>query len=179
MKITSIITAFISLFLSATLNAQVNNFSVSEDGIAYWQKVYDTTLERDSIFNTIVNNGQFVDVVDGDVITFRVIRAKVDYKQLGFSSSSIPLYAPASDVTCFATIQFKDGRYRVTVDNIILTENRTGGLFKEGTEHRIETWAVKNNEISKSFSKSPSQLYDKFFSNLFLFEGKNYLDDEW
>lgn len=179
MKTIRIISAIAALLFSVTLNAQIDNFSVSEDGKLYWQKVFDTVLEHDGIFNTIVNNGQFLDVLDGDVITFRVVRAKVDYKQLGFTANNIPLYASASDVTCFVTVQIKDGRYRVTADNIILTENRTGGLFKEGTEHNIEVWAVKNGEIAKSFTKASTQLYDKFFSSLFLMEGKSYLDDEW
>lgn len=179
MKTKSIFTAIASLLFSVTLNAQIDNFSVTQDGKVYWQKVFDTTLDHDGLFNTIVNNGQFVDVIDGEVITFRVVRAKVDYKQLGFTAGNIPLYASACDVTSFVTIQIKDGRYRVTADNIILTENRTGGLFTEGTEHQIETWAVKNGEIAKNFAKASSQLYDKFFTSLFLVGEKSYIDDEW
>ena len=179
MRTNGIIAVAAALLLSATLNAQVNNFSVSQEGKAYWQKVYDTSLEHNGLFNVIVNNGQFVDVMDGDVITFRVARAKLDFKSLGFSRGAIPLYASGSDVSCFVTIQIKDGRYRVTADNIVLTENTTGGLMEEGTENPIETWAVRNGEITKAFSKIPSQLYDKFFSSLFLLEGKSYINDEW
>ena len=179
MRTKGVIAIIASLLLSATLSAQVNNFSVSSDGMAYWQKVYDTSLDHDGLFDVIVNNGQFVDVVDGDVITFRVVRAKLDFKKYGFTRGNIPLYAAGSDVSCFVTIQIKDGRYRVTADNIVLVENTTGGLMEEGTENPIETWAVKNGAITNAFSKNPSQLYDRFFSALFLLEGKSYIDDEW
>lgn len=179
MRIIRLLAACAAVFLSLPLNAQVNNFSISQDGKAYWQKVYDTNLEYDDLLNTINNNGQFIDVVDGDVITFRVVRAKLDFKKLGYSRGSIPIYAAGSDVSCFVTVQIKEGRYRITADNIILTENTTGGLLKEGTENPIETWAVRNGEITKAFSKGPSQLYDKFFSGLFLLEGKSYIDNEW
>lgn len=179
MRTCHLLAACAAVFISLSLHAQVNNFSVSQEGKAFWQKVYDTKLEHDGLLNIIINNGQFVDVVDGDVITFRVVRAKLDFKKLGYSRGAIPIYAAGSDVSCFVTVQIKDGRYRVTADNIVLTENSTGGLMEEGTENPIETWAVRNGEITKAFSKVPSQLYDKFFSGMFLLEGKSYIDDEW
>lgn len=169
-----------SLIISATTFAQVNNFSVTEDGKVYWQRIYPTDLTHEELLDVIVNDGNFVDVNDGEVITFRLIRGKVDYKKLGFSRGSLPLYASASDVSCFVTIQIKDDRYRVTADNILTVENRTDGMFKEGDEHPIETWALnKKGEISSGFSKVPSLLYNGFFSTLFLFQKKSYIDDEW
>ncbi len=168
-----------SIMLSATLYGQVNNFSVTSEGKVYWQRVYPTDLSHEELLDIIVNDGNFVDVNDGEVITFRLIRGKVDFKQLGFSRGSLPLYATASDITCFVTIQIKDGRYRITADNILTVENRTDGMFKEGDENPIETWAVKKGEISNAFSKIPSQLYNGYFSNLFLFQKKSYIDDEW
>ena len=53
------------------------------------------------------------------------------------------------------------------------------GLFKEGTEDPIETWAVKRGAITQAFSKVPSESYDKYFSGLFLLQEKSYINDEW
>ena len=82
MRTCHLLAACAAVFISLSLHAQVNNFSVSQEGKAFWQKVYDTKLEHDGLLNIIINNGQFVDVVDGDVITFRVVRAKLDFKKL-------------------------------------------------------------------------------------------------
>lgn len=179
MKTMRLIVTVMAFLFSVALSAQVNNFSISQDGKVFWQKVYDTNLGHDGILNVIVNDGQFVDVVDGDAITFRVVRGKVDFKQLGYSRNNLPIYALASDVSCFVTIQIKDGRYRVTADSIVLVENTTNGLLVEGTENPVEIYAVKNGAFTKGFSKTPSEFYDKFFSGLFLLEGKSYINDEW
>ena len=89
------------------------------------------------------------------------------------------MYVVNYDVSCFVTIQLKEGRYRTTADNIVLVRNLTTRMGKEGEEEPIETWAVKSGKISSGFAKAPSEIYDAFFSNLFLFQKKAYLDDEW
>lgn len=168
----------IALLLSVTAFAQVENFSVS-DGKVYWQRVYPTDLSHEELLDVIVNAGTFVDIQDGDVITFRVIRGIIDFNNLGFSRGTIPMYVSGNDVSCFVTIQIKDGKYRVTVDNIILTENITAGVFKEGTENQLETYAVRQGELTSGFQKKPSKVYNGYFSGLFLFQKKSYIDDEW
>ena len=167
-----------ALLLSVTAFAQVDNFSVSE-GKVYWQRVYPTDMTHEELLDVIINAGTFTDILDGDVITFRVIRGKIDLKNLGFSRGTVPMYVSGNDVSCFVTIQIKDGKYRVTVDNIILTENITAGVFKEGTENQIETYAVRQGELTSGFQKKPSKVYNGYFSNLFLFQKKSYIDDEW
>ncbi|MBR5175411.1 MAG: hypothetical protein IKW89_05720 [Bacteroidales bacterium] len=168
----------IALLLSVTAFAQVDNFSVS-DGKVYWQRVYPTDLSHEELLDVIVKAGTFMDILDGDVITFRIVRGKIDFKELGFSRGSLPMYVSGNDVSCFVTVQIKDGKYRVTVDNIILTENVTAGVFKEGTENQLETYALKQGELTSGFQKKPSKVYNGFFSNLFLFQNKSYIDDEW
>ena len=168
-----------SLIISATTFAQVNNFSVTEEGKAYWQKVYETAISHEDLLNIIVNDGNFVDINDGDVITFRMNRAEIDVTKYGFTRMSVPMYVVNYDVSCFVTIQLKDDRYRVTVDNITLVRNMTTRMGKEGEEEAIETWAVKKGELSSGFTKIPSAVYDQFFSNRFRFQNKSYLDNEW
>ena len=168
-----------ALLLSVTAFAQVDNFHISEVGKVYWQRVYETELTHDELLDIIINAGTFTDILDGESVTFRVVRGKIDFKSLGFSRGSLPMYASVNDVSCFVTLQIKDGKYRVTVDDIILTENVSGGLFKEGTENTLETYAVKRGEFTNNFMKAPSKLYNGFFSNLFLFQRKEYIDDDW
>ena len=168
-----------SILFSQALFAQVNNFSVSEDGRAYWQKVYSGDLSHDELLSIIVNDGNFVDINDGDVITFRVVRGKLDVEDYGYKRGAVPMYVVNYDVSGFVTVQLKESKYRVTVDNIILVRNLTTRLGKEGEEEPIETWAVKSGELTSGFKKTPSLIYDMYFSNLFQFQKKSYINDEW
>ena len=167
------------LYALTPLYSQVNNFGVTDGGNVYWQKVYNIAISREDILNIIINDGNFVDINNGDVITFRVYRSKLDVNDYGYSRGNVPIYVTAYDISCFVTVQIKEGKYRVTVDNIVLVRNVTNGLGKEGEEEPIETWAIKKGQISNGFSKSPSEIYDAYFTNLFLFQKKSYLDDEW
>ena len=179
MTIKQVLFVAASLIISATTFAQVNNFSVSEDGKAYWQKIYDVALAHDDLMNILVNDGNFADINDGDVITFRLNRAEVDVTKYGYTRMSVPMYVVNYDVSCFVTIQLKEDRYRVTVDNITLIRNLTTRMGKEGEEEALETWAVKKGQLSSGFTKMPSAIYDQYFSDRFLFQTKSYIDDEW
>lgn len=171
---------FVALLFCASIYAQNNNnFSLTPEGKVYWQRVYNIDLTHDDLLDIIINDGNFVDITDGEVITFRVVRGKIDFGKYGFSRGRVPIYVAASDVSCFVTLQMKDGKYRVTADNIVLTENVSGGLLKEGTENTLETYAVRRGDLSNGFLKAPSELYNAYFSTIFFFQKKSYLDDEW
>ncbi len=167
------------LYVVASMNAQVNNFGVSEDGMTYWQRVYDIPISHDEMLNIIINDGNFVDINDGNVITFRLIRGKLDVTDYGYSRGAVPMYVVNYDVSCFVTIQLKEDRYRVTVDNIALIRNLTTRMGKEGEEEALETWSVKNGQLSSGFQKKPSEIYDKYFTNLFQFHNKTYIGEDW
>lgn len=169
----------LTLFFTFSTSAQTHGFSVSDTGTIYWQRVYPIELTHDELMEIITNDGRFVDINDGDVITFYLKRTPVDFKDLGYSRMDIPLYAAACDASCFVTIQQKEDKYRVTADNIILIENQTTRMFKEGEENHIEKWAVKAGKIANGFSESASSLYNAFFTKMFFFQKKSYIDNEW
>ena len=179
MAIKHIIVLVASLTIAATTFAQVNNFSVAEDGKAYWQKVYDVAISHEDLLNIIVNDGNFVDINDGNVITFRMNPVEIDVTEYGYTRMSVPMYVVNYNVSGLVTVQLKDDRYRVTVDNITLVRNLTTRMGKEGEEEAIETWAVKKGQLTSGFSKIPSAVYDQYFSNRFRFQNKSYIDDEW
>lgn len=175
----SLMLLVLSLIASVTIFAQSNNFGVSESGKAYWQKVYDVPISHDDLLNIIVEDGGFVDIHDGDVITFRMNPAKIDVTDYGYDRMSVPMFVVNYGVSCFVTIQIKENRYRVTVDSIILVRNLTTRIGIKGEEEAIETWAVKKGQLTSGFMKTPSAIYDQYFSKRFRFQNKSYIDSEW
>ena len=165
--------------LCYSLGAQVNNFSVSDSNQLFWQKVYESEMTYDDIHNELLNGGYFTDILNNDgIITCRMPRTTVDVKALGYDRGSIPIYVSITDISGFVTIQVKDGRYRVTVDNIILTYNDSA-VSDIGESNPIETWATNKNALRKGFAGKPSVIYNTIFTDLFSFRPKAYLNDEW
>ena len=167
------------LLCSQSIWGQTNNFNVSEDGKVYWQKVYDTFLDRETLLDVIINDGNFLDINDSDVITFRFFRKRINVEEFGYDRGAVPMYVVLYDVSGFVTIQYKEGRYRTTIDNIVMVKNITTSLGKEGEEQPLEAAAVSDGKLKKSFSKTPAKIYDAYFSKLFQFQKKSYIDDEW
>lgn len=177
----TLITAF-CLLSASVMKAQntCGNFSVTDTGNIIWQKIYDTEMSYDDIITTIINSGSFTDIVETDsAITLRLPRTAVDFKSMGYARGNVPLYVSGTDFSCFVTIQVKDGRYRVTVENIVLIEATSGGLFIEGHEDPLEMFAVKKGAFAKHFETAPSAIYDQFLSDKFSFKKKSYIDNEW
>ena len=90
------------------------------------------------------------------------------------------MYVGANDISFFCTLQAKEGRYRVTVENIILTNRVSGGLFKEGNTEQIETYAIdKKGGFKRTFLKEPTIIYNTFLTKLLAFSEKSYIGDDW
>lgn len=166
------------VLLSARIDA--GEFLVN-DGKLVWQGIFETNLEIGDLEKILVNTGMFTDIINtGDRITFWCKRAHLDPRDFGYSTGATPIYVSGNDISFFCTIQVKDGRYRATVDQFILTNNVTGGLLREGNTERIETYAVNGGDrLKSSFMKRPAELYDKFLTKLLTIKEAAYLSNEW
>lgn len=175
-----ILAALCILFAVNVTAQETNNFSIVEETKLIWQKVYESNLTEQEIINTLINSGEISDVtnVDGK-ITFNIKGLKVDYEAAGYSRMDIPLYVSANDLSCFITIQVKEGRYRVTAEKLTLVAHTTGGLYVRGEKATIETYAIKKGVFTNHFNKSPKIIYDKCLSNAFLIKKKTYINEDW
>ena len=162
-----------------SLPAMAGDFIV-HDGKLVWQGFFESNKELAALEELIVTNGKFIDIINtGDRITCRCDRLRVDPREFGYSIGSTPIFVTANDLSFFCTIQEKGGRYRVTIDQFVLTNNRTGGFLKEGETERIEDYAISNGDIKGVFKKKPAEIYNAFFTKLFNIEEKSYLENEW
>lgn len=180
MKKRTIFAGLINCVVIVTLAQQpVNNFSIYE-GKMIWQKVFETDVNFDQIARSVKETGILRDIeISGSKISGQAQLIEPDFAGLGYGEMSVPIFIARNFVECFALIEFKEGRYRVTLRNIILTQKYNDGLSKEGEKSSIEWYALNSkNEIKKSFNKKPSEILDYTFTKSFTFTQPD-RSDEW
>lgn len=151
-----------------TVNAQ-NNFT-NDDGKIIWQKVFESNAD---IVDALNGAGIFTDIT----VTEKAIYAKMNQTAIdlnGRSPMNVPIFIRDSNMTCSLTIQAKEGRYRVTVENLAFFnkyENQSSGT-------PLEFWYIKQDKTLKpSFEKVPAPILNEALTELFDFKVK--LTDEW
>lgn len=154
----------------------INNFIIS-DGLV-WQKVFETNLSYDELTNKIKELGILnnIEIADNKMIgQTKLIDA--DIQGAGFKRMSVPLYILRSLYECFALIEFKEGRYRVTLKNIILVQKYDDPMDKEGSRSFIEDYVIKNDVFANNFIK-PSEILDYTFTKSFTILPVE-INDDW
>lgn len=170
-----VLTGFIS-----NINAQenINSFAI-EEGKLIWQKVYETDLGFDELLSVTKESGlfQIVEVSD-DKILAEVKSINADFKGAGYSEMSTPMYVSRSFIEGFVKIEFKQGRYRISIKNIMLIQKYDDGVSKEGEKSSLESFAIKKGNIMKKpFTKSPSKILDYTFTKEFNLKAKTKTDN--
>ncbi len=180
MKKVFIVMSLICAFV-ITLKAQepVNNFLPENNGII-WRKVFETKMDFDQLVDKIKESGILENVEVGkNNILGQLKPIDADFKGAGYGEMSTPMYVARSFFSGFAIIEFKNGKYRVTLKKIMLTQKYNDGLSKEGQKTTIETYGIKKgkNEMKRAFSKSPSIILDYTFTNAFTFKSLDKKDN--
>ena len=165
--------------ISLSANAQTD-FKVVGNKLI-WQKVYTSAMTYTDIVNSLQNSGLVTDInFADDVITCKIPETPIDYKNAGYSRGVTPGYIILNDLTAFATIQIKEGRYRVTVENFMLISNMDTALGKAGEKTDIEFYAVKNGELSRQVAKTIDPIIGRQLDMLFSLKEKEALsNDNW
>lgn len=151
------------------------------DGKLVWQKVYRSDLNLEDIMNTLYNSGSVSDIGSADgIITCRIPLTPIDFEGAGFSRGAIPMYFVLNDMTAFVTIQIKDGRYRVTVDDIYLVSNMATTLGEAGEKTSLAVYAIKKGQPSKHLQKYIEPIIGRQLDAIFSLKKKDILaDDNW
>lgn len=181
MKTTFILLSLIC-FSSFSIRAQesIHNF-YPENNKIIWQKVFETELDFNQLTNQIKESGILEKIETGEnKLMGQTKPIDADFKGAGYREMSTPMYIARSFFDGFALIEFKDGKYRVTLKNIMLTQEYDDGLSEEGEKSTIESFGIKRgkNEMKVAFKKSPSIILDYTFTNSFTFK-KVKKDDNW
>ena len=131
-----------------------------------WQKVFETQLTFEKLIEEIKDSGLIDGVEIGDNKMSGELRAiDADFRSAGYTEMGTPMYISRSHFTGFVIFEFKDGKYRVTIKKIVLTQKYTDPLTKQGQMTSLEFFALKNgkNEMTNAFRKSPSLILNHTF----------------
>jgi hypothetical protein len=177
MKVLSIILSAL-LFYSTTFSQDtINNFKVDNQQII-WQRVYDTKLNFKDLVTQIKTSGLFETIsIDSLEITGDLRQFNADYKGAGYSEMITPIYVARSHINAFVLLDFKEGKYRVTLKKIVLTQAYKDALSKQGEKTNLELYAIKKEQFTNAFKKSPSVILNFTFNKLF--ELKNAGESNW
>lgn len=163
----------LTALLSQLAVAQIRNFGVTDSGKIYWQKVFEDSRSEDDIISAALTTGSFSGLIEnGGQVSYHMDPRPVDVVSLGYKRMSVPIYVSTYDFSGQVTLQFQEGRYRVTVTDIILIKT------EEGSSEPVETWAVSRGQISRNFSGVPSEIYDKYLTGMFSPQTSP-LDSDW
>lgn len=181
MRRTIILTSIIFVWtITASAQETVNNFS-TDNGKIIWQKILETELNFDQLTDKIKESGILENIeISENKILGQTKSIEADYIGAGYGVMTTPIYVARSFFDGFALIEFKDGKYRVTLKNIMLTQKYDDGLSKEGEKSTIESFGVKKgkNEIKSAFIKSPTIILDYTFTKAFIFKLSD-KNDNW
>ncbi len=168
----AIIAAILFIGISFSANAQ---FSI-ENGSAMWTKTYETDMTCLDILKAMHRSYSFseIEMIDETFIVAKTKQIPVaaylhvvaghDYKDLPDGIRSYH-FGPA-----MAYIQIKEGKYRVEVDNIILS-----GIISSVKDMRFNSFAVGDDGFSEDFIRY-SSIYHSLLNATFTF---NKLDENW
>ena len=155
------------------INLKIENESL------LWQKVYNGDYTFDEMLSNLQNCGKFSDIAAANgVISCYMPATAFDIQGAGFKRGGVPMYLALNDFTAFIRIQIKDGRYRVTVSDIVLIANQDTSLGKMGEKISIETYAIKRGELSQQAYKYIEPILTNQLDKIFNFS-TSVLSDNW
>lgn len=155
----------------------INPFKI-EQGKLQWQKVYNTDLTVDQILANVSAKGVLQEIIKTDNgFTANIQDLNLDYRALGISEWVMEIYISRSLLNAGVLVEVKDGRYRVTITNMILVQRYTDSLTKQGEKTPIEVFSGTKN-MKKGFLKRPTQVMNYSFDNVFA-PSQTKLDDNW
>ena len=174
------------LFLVTLLMSQPN-FKITDPGAIQWVKIYETDLTPDQVKDRLISSGHFDIAENNEKLYLSFSGLSADHKGAGFGKMQLPSYVVLNDLKGMATIDFKDGKYRVTISNIDLLQKKDSNTFitndvsltsSKGTKEDLEKFAlVKKGNFAPTFNKKTSIVYDYTFDQVFTIE--KVINDNW
>lgn len=179
-KIFTLTLLLATVFTTSYGQETINNFQVDNSEII-WQKVFETPLNFEILVEKVKDSGLLDKIEIGDnKISGELKAIDADFKGAGFTEMGTPMYISRSHFTGFTILEFKDGKYRLTLKKIVLTQKYSDPLTKQGEKANLEFFGLKGgkNEMTNAFKKSPSLILNHTFLKKFAFKD-NQTKNDW
>jgi len=175
---------FISLILfyliPAGLYSQdtIRNFQIEDKNII-WLKIIDTDMLFNDILENITESGIIsIENINEDKITGHFKSLNPDFKSIGYTTMNVPMIISRNTLEGFLILEYKPGKYRITIKRIYFNKKYDDGLSKQDEKTSLETISLtRNNTFNNVFQKSISDVLNHTFLTTFQFEKKKV--DEW
>jgi hypothetical protein len=186
--------SFNEIVLSQTTTPNWGNFNFNtEERTVSWVKVFeiDPSLKIKDLKDSFVENN-IVEIQSGDSVSFTgsFVKRSIDIQKYGFKRGNTPMGLLDTEQTCEVKIEYKEGKYRVTLTDLGQINNGMSDIFMKGifgmntptskgnfVSYNGELTFTKNNEVRKV-----SLLYevlDKFYSDMFIYKKPVIKVDNW
>ena len=157
--------------------ASAQGFQI-EDGQVTWRKIYTADLTISDIHKAMVISDDYYDItVLSDCVVAKTKPVKYVPEDYGFkwgNSHTTLLNGALGPITL--RIDVKEGRYRVTAYNMIITDITPTGLLPAGTQTRIENIGLDDDSPNKTMTTQLAPIFDHLLNHLTSFQK---VDDDW
>ncbi len=159
---------FLLLFSSMAFG-QIESFT-AENRQVTWQKVFENSLPSVKLLETFKNIPNIkITSSDNGRVDFTFENYSLDYKGAGSSYMMTNIYITTGLFSGKGYIESKEGKYRVTLLNMVCKYKNTGNDFNiSEINDTLENIALKNgtNEFRGAFKKD-SKIFNYSFTNTF------------
>lgn len=177
--IKALIFTLLSTILPNETLSVTDNFSISNRQIM-WQKVFETSLPVEQIIENIRYSGYFDHIaVHGDYLTAEINMLSIDHRNYeSQTGTGAPLFALSHHVKAYAIIDFKKGKYRVTIKSIKLTPQTISGDYSNRIMDLAELALENDNaQFRDTFFRKRSKILNFTFLQITDFTDTPGLDD--
>jgi hypothetical protein len=105
----------------------------------------------------------------------------VDYRGAGMKRGLTSMYLLDGELEGRAVVQIREGRYRVTVDEMVFTGKISSPLSKPGERTKLELYALNGSGRFRSnfWNKGSSPVLDYDLFSMFDVKEKEAQDEDW
>lgn len=156
--------------INISFGQEIDGFQINS-GKLEWVKIFESNLSQTEILDLLKVNGKIseIEIKDSRIIG-NVSSIEPDYKALGIGEMSAPMYIARSWVKGKLIIDFKEGRYKVVLRDMLLTQKYTDPTNQLGEVLALDSFAISKMEFKKGFLKSPSKILDYTYTKEFSFK---------
>jgi|GEM_PF-1628806 len=160
--------------------ADRHNFVVISDRDVVWQKVYNSDVKTIHDLEGLFFGHGFTDcqtLNDSTLVCRYNCHGGIPYKRYGYSRMKLPLSVlSVRDLEARVVAQLKNGKYRITFDNIY-TCNGSAGIKNGYTDFFIEN--ISGELYDKRQLSIAMEVLDKLFTEAVDFSRQGYLSTDF